>query len=116
MADGDRGVFVQQQQRHGFADDVAAPHHHRALAGDGDPVALQNSMMPAGVHARGPGKSATSSADVEGVKAVHVLLRRQGQQHALGIHLFGHGQLHQDAIDLGARVQTARRWPASLRW
>ena len=30
MADGDGGVFVQQQQRHGLADDIAAADHHGA--------------------------------------------------------------------------------------
>ena len=36
MADGDRGVFLQQHQRHRLADDVAAAQHHRVAAVDRD--------------------------------------------------------------------------------
>ncbi len=32
VADGDRGVLLQQHHRHGFAQNGAAAHHHRVLA------------------------------------------------------------------------------------
>ena len=43
MADRHGGVLVQQQHGDGLADDVAAPHHHGALARDRNPAALQKS-------------------------------------------------------------------------
>ncbi len=105
MADGDGGVLVEQQQRDGLAHDVAAPHHDRALAGDGNPVALQHlddARGRAGARSRQPGHQ---GADIAGMEAVDVLFGGDGQQDALGIHLRRQGELHQDAIDIVARVE-----------
>ena len=52
MADGDGRVAVQQHERHRLADDVAAADDDRVLPRDGDAGAIQQLMMPAGVHAR----------------------------------------------------------------
>ncbi len=68
MADGDGGVLVQQQHGHGFADDVAAAHHHGALPAMGMRYRLSISMMPAGVQARGPGSPATRLPTLQGWK------------------------------------------------
>ena len=105
VADGDRGVLVQQQQGHGLADDVAAAHHHGALAGDGNPVALQqfeDARRRAGARSR---QSGHEVAHVAGMEAVDIFLRSDRQQDALAIHLRRQRKLHQDAVDFRPRVQ-----------
>ena len=44
-------------------------------------------------------------ADVAGVKTIHIFGGRHGQQNTFAIHLARERKLHQDAIDLHARVQ-----------
>ena len=73
-------------------------------------------MMPAGVQARGAGQPGHQGADIAGMEAVDIFARRDGQQNPLGIDLRRQRQLHQNAVDFGARVQRRRRSPAVLPW
>ena len=103
MVDG--SVFVQQQQRDGLADDIAAPHYHRSLAGDRDAAAFQDFDDAGGRTRARSGQSGCEPADVAGVKSIDIFFGRDGEQDALLIHLFRQWKLDEDAIDIGAGVQ-----------
>ena len=102
-----RGIGVQQQHGHRFADDVAASHHHGIFASHLDAAAPQD------LHATGrcagdqAGTLGGEIAHVDGMKSIHVFFRRHRQQHALGINLRRKRQLHQDAVNLRALIQIA---------
>ena len=51
------------------------------------------------------GQPDDQGADIAGMETIDVLGGRDGHQDALGIDLRRQGQLHQDAVDVGARVQ-----------
>jgi hypothetical protein len=58
VADGDGGVLVEQQHGRRLAHNVAAAHHHGVLAGDGNPLRLRISIIPAGVQGASAGRPA----------------------------------------------------------
>ena len=80
-------IFVQQQDRHGLAHDVAASDDDGVLAGDGNAAALENldhARWRAGRERRPPGEQA---ARIYGMKTVHVLRRLDCIQQTLGVDL-----------------------------
>ena len=99
------GVFVQQQDRHGLAHNVAAAHDDGVLTGDGNVAALENldhARRRAGRERRAAGKQA---ARIDGMKSVHVFRRIDRIQQTLGVDVRGQRKLDQDAVDLVARVE-----------
>jgi hypothetical protein len=73
MADGHRGVGVQQQQRHGLADDVAAAEHHGPASRKGDAVVPEQLQYAAG-RARDEARPLLDQqSHVRGMETVHVL-------------------------------------------
>ena len=98
---------MQQQQRGGFADDVAAADDDCALAGDGDLAAPQDLDQPGGRTGDRPRPLRHQRPHVEGVKAVDVFLGRNFEQDARRIDLRRQRQLHQDAVDVIPRVEPA---------
>ena len=61
-------------------------------------------MIPAGVQGTKRGRFCTSTPDVVGMEAVHVLARVHEVEHELGIDLRGQGELHEDAVDVRPEV------------
>ncbi len=79
VADGDRGILVEQQHGNGFPHDVAAAHHHRVLPLYGNAAALQDLNAAC----RGAGHQARTLsgkiADIHGMEAIHIFFRRNRQ-------------------------------------
>ena len=105
MADGNGCVGVGEQHRHGLAHDVAAANHDRFLPLDGNLRAAEDLDHSAGSAWHQSGPPGRKIAHVERMKAIHILRGIDRQQHPLGVHLAGQGQLHQDAIDIVAEVE-----------
>ena len=99
VADRDRGVLGQQQQRRRLAHDVGAADDHRVLAGDLSAGGLDHPDAAR----RGAGQIARLTdlhpADIDGRKAVHILLRRDGVNNGLLVDLGRQRQLHQNTVD-----------------
>ena len=105
MADGDRGVLVQQQHGGWFAYQIAAAHHHRVFPCNGDAAALQNlddSRRGAGRQRR---PARLQAARVYRVEAVHVLGRGDGIEQGFRIDVGGQRQLDENAVNLVAGVE-----------
>ena len=66
------------------------------------PLRASISMIPAGVHGTKRGRFCTSRPTLAGWKPSTSLSGSDAVQDALGVHLRGQGQLHQDPVDLGA--------------
>ncbi len=69
VADGDRGVGLQQKLRHRLAEQVGAPHHHRFGAFEIRASTLaSSSITPEGVQGRRPGRPSESKPAFTGVR------------------------------------------------
>jgi hypothetical protein len=105
VADGDGGILVQQQHGHGLAYNVAAAHHHRMFASDGQIVAFENLDNAGGSAGRKSLASGLQAAGVDRMKSVHILLGSHGVKQRLGVNVRGKRQLDEDSIDVVARVK-----------
>ena len=104
VADGHRGVRVEEEQGHGLAHDVAPPHDDRALAGDGDALSTQQLHDPrrrAGHEAR---PLLHEQPDVLGMETVDVLRGIDEAQYLFGVDRGRQRELDEDAVDLRAAV------------
>ncbi len=108
MTDGDRGVALQQQQRHRLAHDLRSADHHCVFSGNALPFAVEQLDHP-GRCARLECRAALhEQTHIVRMKPVHILGRVDRIEHQLGaVFADGLGQrrLHQDAVALGVRVQ-----------
>ena len=105
MADRHGGALVQQQQRHGLADDIAAPHHYRVFSGDRNLVTPQHFHDPR--RRAGPRRRNVrhQTPDIHGMKPIHVFVGLHAHQNAALVHLFRKRRLHQNSVDLIPLVQ-----------
>ena len=105
VADGDGCAGVEQQHGQRTTDDIAAADDDGLLAFDGNVGAAQD------LHASGRGAGDEAGtlgaeiADVGGVEAVDILIRRDGEQDALGIDVGGQRKLDENAIDFIAGIE-----------
>jgi len=114
VADGHRGVAVQEHERQGLAHDVAAAHDDGLFPLDGNPAAVEQFDHPqrrAGPVYRAPGEEAP---DVDGVEPVDVLAGVDRLDDHVGIDVLRQGQLHEDAVDLGAGIEPGYDLPEAL--
>ena len=93
------------QQRHGFADRVAAANHHRVLAFEIDPGGLDQLHATIGCTGQKTGQASHQIAGALHRVAVHILGGGNGLDHALRVDVFGQRHLHQDAVDAGVEVE-----------
>src|SRR3984957_10954762 len=91
MAHRDGGVGVQEQQSHGFADDVAAAEDHGVCSFDSYLVAAENFHATGGGAGDQAGAIADELAQVDGMKTIDVFGGIDRFEDALGVHLFGEG-------------------------
>lgn len=105
MAQRDGGVVGREQQRRGFAHDVAAADDHSVLACDGNAGAFQHFNAAGGRAGQKALLTNDHAAHVHWGEAVHVLVRRDGVDDALFADMPGQRQLHQHAVDRLVRVQ-----------
>ena len=99
MANGDRGVGMHQEERHGLADDVAAAEHDGVGAFDGNLVAAKNFHTTGGSARDESGTIGDEFAEIHGMKAVDVFVRRDSFEDTLGIDLMGKRKLDEDPVD-----------------
>ena len=105
MTDGDCSVLLEQEQRHGFADDIAASHDYGVFPRDGNFVALEQLDDACGRTGLQAVPAGCQQADVIRMESIDVFLGRHGQQNAAGIDLGGERKLHQNTVDLRTPVQ-----------
>ena len=101
VADRDRGILRQQQQRRGLAHDVRAANDDGVLARNVGARGLDHAdaaRRSAGQVAR---LADLHTAHVDGREAVHILLGRDGVDDSLLVDLGGQRQLHQNAVHSG---------------
>ena len=99
VADGDGGVFLKQQQRHGLADDIAAADDHGVLARDRHARRLehmQRSLGRTGDHAV---LATGQTAHIHRMEAVHILFRTDQRQRPMLVQMSGQGKLYQNAVN-----------------
>lgn len=108
VGDGDGGVgfFADEEVGHGFADDHAAPDDDGVFAGGFDAVGFEE------FHAaeRGAGDEAfvffkDEFGDVDGVEAVDVFARVDGEDDGFFVDVFRGGALDEDAVDAVVGVE-----------
>ena len=109
MADGDGGVahgrFLDQQVGDGLADDVAAADDDDLGAVELDAAAdqeLEDAVGRAGQIGLLPDDHA---ADIDGMEAIDILGRIDGQQDFVFVDMLGQRELHEDAVDAGVFVE-----------
>ena len=103
VADRDRGVALEQQQRDRLADQHAATDHHRVRAGERDAVAVEHfedAERRAGPQA---GHAGEQAAGVLGMQAVDVLGGVDRLDHGFGAQRFRQRELDEDAVDVRDR-------------
>ena len=105
VADGDGGVGIGEEHGEGLADDVTASDDYRFLALGGDIGAAEDLHASERGARDKAGALGAEIADVDGVKSIDVLLRRDGEEDALGIDLGGKGKLDEDSVDVIASVE-----------
>ena len=105
VADGDRGMGLQEQEGHRLADRVAPADHDRMLAADLDAGALDQLQATPGRRGTKTVQPRHQPAGGQHREAVDILARRDGLDHAVRIDVRRQGQLHQDAVDGRIGVQ-----------
>ena len=103
VADRHRRVAPQsllhEQQCLRLAHNLAAAQHHNMLTGRLDSFADQQLLYAIGGAGHEPRSPLDHEADVLGVKTVHILERGDRVEHRLGLDLFRHRKLDEDAMD-----------------
>jgi hypothetical protein len=105
MADGDGGVGVHEQKRHGFADDVAAAEDHGVRAFDRNIIAAQNFHAAGGRTRDEAGSAADQTTEIYGMKAVDVFCGIDSFENALGVDLGREGKLNENPVHSVVIVQ-----------
>ena len=106
VGDCDGAVFVQEQNRDGFADDVAAADDYGVFAGEVDAGGFDELDAACG---SASGKAVLPAEEqgsgVQGVEAVYVLCGVDVGEDFTLVQVFGQGKLHEDAVDVWVGVQ-----------
>src|SRR5258708_33833249 len=105
MADGDGGVGVHEQKRHGFADDIAAAEDHGVRAFDRNIIAAKNFHAAGGRACDEAGSTADQTTEVYGMKAVDVFCGLDSFEHVLGVAVGGGCRLNENSVHGGVMVQ-----------
>ena len=101
----DAAIGLQQQGRHGLADDVGATHHHGVQAAQVTEGFVQQAHATAGRAGCEDLVALHQPANVFTMKPVHVLDRRNGLDHRLFIDVRRQWQLHQNAVHARVGVE-----------
>ena len=113
MGDRHRGVLVQQQLGHRFADYIAAAYDYGTLAFDALAGALDqpyDALRRAGDEALAP---QPQIGDVGGMEAVHVFFGHDGVDYTVFVDMAGEGKLDQDSVYGCVGVQAGDRFKQS---
>ena len=105
MADGDGGVGVHEEKRHGFADDIAAAEDGCVCAFDWNFAAAEDFHHAERGAGDEIGASGDEAADVEGMEAVDIFGGIDCFENSLGVNLCGKRELDEDAVDFVATIQ-----------
>jgi len=96
---------MHKEERHGFADNVAAAENDGVGTFDLDVIAAQNFHAASGGACNKTGATTDEAAEVDWVKSVDVLGRIDGFEDALGVDLGGKRELNEDAINIIVAIQ-----------
>jgi hypothetical protein len=96
---------MHQEKSHGLADDVAAAEHDGVGAFDGDLVAAKNFHASGGSASDESRTIGNKLAEIHGMEAVDVFLRRDGFEDALRIDLRWKWELDEDTVDVVVIVE-----------
>ncbi len=109
MRDGHGGItdfgFARHQNTHRRTDDITATDDHAVQTRSLDFIPLQhlyNAVRRGGQVRR---QAQRHTPYVDGVKAVHVFFRVDGEGHFEFVDVLGQGQLHDEAVHVGVVVQ-----------
>lgn len=105
MANGDGGVSLQEKERNGFADDVAAAHHNRVLARNRNAFFVQQINYPGrstGDKLRGANQQCAGILDME---TINVFSGRDRGKYARFADVRGQRQLDQHGVDARVSVE-----------
>ncbi len=105
MADSDRPVLVQQEHRHRFADNVAAPDHDAFLAAHFDLRRTQQFHHPCRCAGQEFVVANHDFPDILRMERVHILFRGNGRNHSLFIKMPGQRKLNQDTVNVRLSVE-----------
>src|SRR3990167_2534243 len=100
-----RAMGLEQQRRHGFADDIGAADHHRMLAGKVATAVLQQAHASGRGAGRGYFAALDKATAVLGMETIDILQRVDGLEHAVLVDMVGQRQLNQDAVDCRVGVK-----------
>ena len=107
MSNRDGAAFLQQELRHGFADDVAATDHKRVTSRQLALKILPQHEQAAqwGTRCKGTGGPVQKFPGILRVEAIHILFRLDGPDHPLLIDMRRHRQLGKDPVNLRILIQ-----------
>ncbi len=105
MTDGDRRAFLQEQQGHRFADDVAAADHDGMPTLRIHPLVLEDLHHAKGRAGHKTLLAAREQAHVRRMQSVDVFRRSYGFEYPLCRKLRRQRELHQYAVDTGVVVE-----------
>ena len=109
VADGDRGVLAQEQERRGLADDVGPADDHGMLAADLDPAVLEDLDAGVGGRREEPVVPQREEARVERVDPVDVAERVQDVDHGPQADARRQRHLGDDPGHVGVGLELAQR-------
>ena len=98
MTNRDGRVGVEQQQRHWFSHDIAAPDHHGVRAFDRNIAAAENLHHADRCAGHQPRTVGEQVPDIHGMKAVHILRGNNGVENFFGVDLLGQRHLHENTV------------------
>ena len=76
VANGDGGILLQQEQRHGLANDIAAAYDNRFFTGNRNPRLLEHMQSAFGRTGNGTIQPTGQAAGVDVVEAIHIFFRK----------------------------------------
>ena len=100
---------MQEQRRHGFADDVRTADDHRVQAAQVAAGFVQQAHAAAGRAGREYLDALHQAADVFAVEAIHVLDRVNRVDHRRLVDVRRQWQLHEDAVDRRIGIQLRKQ-------
>ena len=97
-------VVALHQDRHGQTHNLASAYHHTMFAAGWNVVAFQHFQNSLWRCRDISGQPFCHPANVSGVETIHVFGRINGLHYAVGIHVFGQGELHNQPVHIGVVI------------
>ena len=109
QSDGAVETLTAEQVGHGCSDDIRAAEDDTVLASGLNTIAFEQCADAHGGGGEETLLAEDHAADVDGGKAVDILVGRDGVDNLLLVDMLGQGQLHDEAVDVGVVVEERYR-------